>query len=128
MKKGVSPFAALTCQEKHLKWLEYQNMRLPYMKTAVDREPINPADNAAAEKPAQKSKAEKRKDPSPPHGERGSTAEKKAERTEPRPTPPSPLSVPWAGGDMRPRHRQYDAVIARMKQAEMRTRNYTSVN
>lgn len=102
MKKSVSPFAALTCQEKHLKWLEYQNMGLPYTKAAVDREPV-----AAMPKEPEKPVESKAASAAPPP---------------PSPTRPAP-PVP----DMRPRHRQYDAVIARMKQAELRTRNYTSV-
>ena len=36
MKGQVSPFAALTGEEKQLKWLEYQSIRLPYTETAVE--------------------------------------------------------------------------------------------
>lgn len=37
MKTQVSPFAALTGEEKQLKWLEYQSIRLPYTETAVEK-------------------------------------------------------------------------------------------
>lgn len=117
MKKSVSPFAALTCQEKHLKWLEYQSMQLPYTKAAVDREPIAAPAAANPEKkadpPQEKKEEPRRMTPAPQAPVHSAPA---------RHTPSAPAM------DMRPKHRQYDAVIARMKQAEMRTQSYTSVN
>ena len=52
MKTQVSPFAALTGEEKQLKWLEYQSIRLPYTETAVEK-PEAPAPAASAEEPRQ---------------------------------------------------------------------------
>lgn len=105
MKKAqVSPFAALTGQEKQLKWLEYQSVRLPYAEGSVDPSPL--------ESPEKKTRK----------------VEEAAEKKESK--------APETSGDaptlryrnqvqtlneldfQKPRHRQYDAVIARMKQAE----------
>ena len=36
MARNISPFAALTNEEKQIKWMEYQSIRLPYTK--VDQE------------------------------------------------------------------------------------------
>jgi len=117
MKKSVSPFAALTCQEKHLKWLEYQSIRLPYAKASVDPEPISPP-----------SREDQQPHATPPHCEQPHPPETPSSSSSPSPQHRSAASQPHPGDYLRPRHRQYDAVIARMKQAEMRTQNYTSVN
>lgn len=103
MTKSVSPFAKMTCGEKQLKWLEYQSIRLPYVQAGVDPEPLTPPRQAEEVKPAPKE-------------------EKPAA---PAPTPPQRMSYPPEY--LKPRHRQYDAVIARMKQAEKRAVSYTSV-
>ena len=57
MKTQVSPFAALTGEEKQLKWLEYQSIRLPYTETAVEK-PAAPAPAASAEEPRQSRETE----------------------------------------------------------------------
>ena len=110
MTKSVSPFAKLTCGEKQLKWLEYQSIRLPYVQASVDAEPLTK--------------------PRPPEEPKPAPAEDRPSRpTVPTP-PPQPMQSPrmtYPPEYLKPRHRQYDAVIARMKQAEKRAMSYTSV-
>ena len=106
MKTQVSPFAALTGEEKQLKWLEYQSIRLPYTEAAVEKPetPVAPAPEAASETPKK-----------PPVSDRA-FPEKQAAR----------ISIPsGAYSDFqKTRHQQYDAVIARMKQAERQAVRY----
>ena len=111
MKAQVSPFAALTGEEKQLKWLEYQSIRLPYTATAVEKPeaPAIPA-SPAVESPRQIRETEK-----PPVPVR-QAPEKQAARTS-RPS----ISC---SDFQRTRHQQYDAVIARMKQAERQAVRY----
>lgn len=95
--KQLSPFAALSGAEKQIRWLEYQSIKLPYVETSI-------TEDKDAEK--QTAKVEKNK-----------TAENTPERPQP------PPEVPRVMTDvLRPRHSQYDAVIARMKQAELYTK------
>ena len=106
MKSQVSPFAALTGAEKQLKWLEYQSIRLPYTEAAVEKPktPVAPAPEVASETPKK-----------PPVSDRA-FPEKQAAR----------ISIPsGAYSDFqKTRHQQYDAVIARMKQAERQAVRY----
>lgn len=88
MSRQLSPFAELTGDEKQIKWLEYQSLRLPYIQ---------------ADAPAPAPQEEKKAAPAP-------------ERERPQPPPEIPRVMPA------PRHSQYDAVIARMKQAELQSR------
>ena len=113
MKGQVSPFAALTGEEKQLKWLEYQSIRLPYTETAFEKPeaPATPAPSAAAaEIPRQLKETEK-----PPAPVR-QAPEKQAART-------SGPSISYSHFQ-KTRHQQYDAVIARMKQAERQAVRY----
>lgn len=107
MTKSVSPFAKMTCGEKQLKWLEYQSIRLPYVQASVDAEPLTKP--RPTEEPKPTPKEEKPAPPAPPS-----------------PAPP-PQRMSYPPEYLKPRHRQYDAVIARMKQAEKRAVSYTSV-
>lgn len=100
MSRTSSPFAELTGSEKQLKWLEYQTVRLPYVEGAVD-------DAFAEEKP------EKPTAPAKPVQDAPATLQA-----------PSPLHTYQEF--QKTRHSQYDAVIARMKQAERKTRHYQS--
>ncbi len=100
MKKQVSPFAALTGAEKQIRWMEYQSIRLPYVETQN-------MDQAEAEKAEEKE------------------LEKALQPTVERPQPPP--EVPRIIHEFqRTRHSQYDAVIARMKQAELQSRRSVS--
>ena len=92
--KQLSPFAALTGAEKQIRWLEYQSIKLPYVETSI-------AEDTHYEK--QTMPAEKNK-----------TAENAPERPQPPPEVPRVMT-----DALRARHSQYDAVIARMKQAEL---------
>ena len=102
MNKQVSPFASLTGAEKQIRWLEYQSIRLPYVQAELDKKT---SDNQVPQ--VQNELAEKA--PQPP-----------LER--PVPPPEIPRSI---NEFQKTRHSQYDAVIARMKQAELQARRNT---
>ena len=100
MLKQSSPFAALTGAEKQIKWLEYQSIRLPYIPCEATTPVVAQEDNCVAKtvKPTDENQMTER----------------------PQPPPEIPRFVP----DTKTRHSQYDAVIARMKQAELQARRY----
>ena len=99
MSRQVSPFAALSGAEKQIRWLEYQSIRLPYVSTESEE---------WKEKAVQE------------HAETKTETHEKPKEVE-RPQPPP--EVPRSMADLqRTRHSQYDAVIARMKQAELQAR------
>ncbi|MBR5547050.1 MAG: hypothetical protein IKU70_08720 [Clostridia bacterium] len=100
MNKQVSPFAALTGAEKQIRWLEYQSIKLPYVDTA-----------------AEKTVSE--------HVEKVRSAPEKS-CAEDRPQPPPEVPRVYSSEQQRSRHSQYDAVIARLKQAELQARYYGS--
>ncbi len=104
MSRQQSPFAALTGAEQQIRWLEYQSVRLPYVET--------PLDEIAKEEKTIKVQS-KPTPPSVPANER------------PQPPPEVPRSIP--ADYAKTRHSQYDAVIARLKQAELQTRMSHSV-
>lgn len=102
MSKQVSPFAALTGAEKQIRWLEYQSIRLPYVEAKLDEAP----------KEAEVSNAPEKVQP----------VHYAAERPQPPPEVPRTMPVDY----QKSRHSQYDAVIARLKQAELQSRYYGS--
>lgn len=104
MSRQLSPFAELTGDEKQIRWLEYQSLRLPYISTAETKEEHEAAAVSAKAEP----KAAEAAAPSQP------------ERPQPPPEVPRVMPV-YQGGS---RHSQYDAVIARLKQAELQARRY----
>jgi len=113
MSRQVSPFAALTGVEKQMKWLEYQSIRLPYVEASMDAFPA-PADEAPTE---------------PPKEEGGKSASARpfvaeAEAQRPQPPPEVPRVMLY---DQKTRHSQYDAVIARMKQASLQSQRFQSL-
>lgn len=113
MARKTSPFAELTNDQKQLKWLEYQSIRLPYTEAG----PMPPeAEYQTAANPVQ---TEQTSAPSPAETPKAQPA---AGHT--RPLPPPEVYVRMQ--QQKTRHHQYDAVIARMKQAEMRTGSYHS--
>ena len=102
MGRQLSPFAELTGDEKQIRWLEYQSLRLPYIQTEKTAAEATPVISAAKEEKKAEHKA--------------------AEVERPQPPPEVPRVMPvYQGGS---RHSQYDAVIARMKQAELQSRRY----
>lgn len=105
MNRQVSPFASLSGADKQIRWLEYQSIRLPYVQVT--------SDNTEAVVSNEKSKKETLPD---------SVQSPVAERPQPPPEVPRTLPADY----QRSRHNQYDAVIARLKQAELQSRNYTS--
>lgn len=120
-----SPFAALTGAEKQIKWLEVQSIRLPYVHGSVDTmtaedEPVEPFVETAAAPPPAPVKVLPKKQTQP--------ISSVPLRQPSAPTPePEKRAVPsgfTASDFQKTRHRQYDAVIARMKQAEQSTQQY----
>ena len=103
MNRQVSPFASLSGADKQIRWLEYQSISLPYVQ--ADPEPVPPPTDRCKE-----------------------TAKQTDEKPEPvldRPQPPP--EIPRTMADFqKTRHSQYDAVIARLKQAELQSRYYAS--
>lgn len=120
MSDRISPFAALTGAEKQIKWLEYQSVRLPYIQASMEQKPetlLEPQKNEAAQQQAE--------------------ARETCAKTEPSQNPPARLVPPpevfvspqaSANDFQRTRHSQYDAVIARMKQAELQARTYHAMS
>lgn len=106
MKRKTSPFAALTGAEKQIKWLEYQSVRLPYIQANTEPEPPTPQP-AAEPKPA----SAKASSPAP-----------SIPCDRPQPPPEVPRTFQTS------RHTQYDAVIARMKQAELQSQKYQTLS
>lgn len=107
MSRQVSPFAALSGAEKQIKWLEYQSIRLPYV--SAETEAVQKENSEAASAPQK-----------PPAHAEPPTAPLQPPRFE-RPLPPP--EIPRTMPDLqKTRHSQYDAVIARMKQAELQAR------
>lgn len=158
MAKNVSPFASLTSEEKQIKWMEYQTIRLPYTQVAnsdwkepqtVERttEPAQQVDSVCPE-PSERASTGNQSRPlavdahcsQQPHFNQQSD----------RPIPPPEVFVGSHSGNRAPaahtnnqqshsptpsayqllnqksRHRQYDAVIERMKQAAQKTGSYCS--
>lgn len=106
MSRQVSPFASLTGAEKQIKWLEYQSIRLPYVQAEIEK----PSSDL---KPKQKETTQA--SPSAHPDKAGTSCER------PQPPPEVPRVMP---DFQRTRHSQYDAVVARMKQAELQSRVY----
>jgi len=104
LSKQVSPFAALTGAERQIKWLEYQSVRLPYVEMNEPMEKKNSLQNT--EKEAESIKPQV------------------LERERPQPPPEVPRTI---NEFQKTRHSQYDAVIARLKQAELQSRKYSSL-
>lgn len=127
----VSPFAALTGDEKQLKWLEYQSIRLPYVQGSV--EPGADTQNLNAPTQSPKMQSEAKVNPAIPSVRFKPTTESKSATNSKNPvlreTAPATEKKQTAPGlsasDFQTtRHRQYDAVIERMKKAEKNTRSY----
>ncbi|MBE5801187.1 MAG: hypothetical protein E7319_02765 [Clostridiales bacterium] len=117
MAKKVSPFAALTNDEKQIRWLEYQSVQLPYVKGDVD--PI-PDEGQTPEVCKQQT----------PDAESDCMSQRMQSEA-----PTSNISRSRTSSlyqeqpyEQKSRHRQYDAVIARMKQAEKRASSYFTLN
>lgn len=115
MSRQVSPFAALTGVEKQMKWLEYQSIRLPYVEASMDAFPAP----AAEEKPAEQPKEDEKKEKA---SAQPVVAEAEAQRPQPPPEVPRVMLY-----DQKTRHSQYDAVIARMKQAALQSQHFRSL-
>lgn len=129
MSGRISPFEALTGSERQLKWLEYQSIRLPYVHGNVD------TSYADAEE-AFEAKAEIAKPicttkphdiaASGQHAVKGVDENQQESKEEPKaqaPKTPIYTQVDF----QRSRHTQYDAVLARMKQAEKKVSGFHTI-
>lgn len=137
MARKISPFAALTNEEKQIKWMEYQSIRLPYTEVSdPERLPqesascIEKRDNCNSIQSIREENVFEKNEKFPPE-----------RKTIERPIPPPEVmmtqtkqtyqqknalktSYSQANELLRSRHNQYDAVIERMKKAEQSTGNY----
>ncbi|MEG2251876.1 MAG: hypothetical protein RSC98_02430 [Clostridia bacterium] len=119
MSGRVSPFAALIGADRQIKWLEYQSICLPYVHGSVDTsmeaEPSGVA--AAMQESACAAQAQ-------PVAQATSAAKPSSKAAPAQREPPreqrTTQPILSTNDIQKIRHRQYDAVIARMKQAEMR--------
>ncbi|MEG0047946.1 MAG: hypothetical protein RR865_02155 [Clostridia bacterium] len=107
MSNRMSPFAALTGAEKQMKWLEYQSIRLPYVHSDV----VDVIGEEKVESKAVQAEPPKAQAESP----------KAAANTMPQAAQKAQRMTQAEA--QKTRHHQYDAVIARMKQAESKTNN-----
>lgn len=111
MTGRASPFAALTGAEKQIKWLEVQSVKLPFVSGSVDPLPEEPEEiNSAAKSPVVQ-----------PQQKSSAFTEQRSES--------SPVTTTRKRGAaqvdfQKTRHQQYDAVIARMRQAELAAKQF----
>ena len=108
MNKQVSPFAELTAMEKQIRWLEYQSIKLPYVEGNLD--------NCPSETSTEQHTASI-------NGRQTALSPTALNQARPQPPPEVPRTFP---NETRIRHSQYDAVIARLKQAELQSRRSVS--
>lgn len=108
MSSRVSPFAALTGAEKQIRWLEYQSIPLPYVQGSV--EPIAIQNDI--------------KEEDQPRHVKTKDVDSAVSPLPHAPSEPKPAPVDF----QKTRHSQYDAVIARMKQAEKGVRFYQALS
>ena len=120
MSGRVSPFEALTGVDKQIRWLEVQSVRLPYVRGAMEK-PIPEQGIDYMERTGEPTEraVERRAVPAAEAPPKPATQEKPAMQERPA-MRGSALQADF----QRTRHRQYDAVIARMKQAEQRISGY----
>lgn len=149
MARNVSPFAALTNEEKQIKWMEYQTIRLPYTQVSsqsasdVANKQQSPENMSACQQyadqyPATKAHQQSVHQPQPsqpiPRDASHNPAQSRPmpppevmfhpKKTVASPTPsnpPTPSTYQQMNAYQKTRHRQYDTVIERMKQAEKKT-------
>ncbi len=129
MARNISPFAALTHGEQQIKWLEYQSIRLPYSTASIETQPCatETVNNHNEEPPAHTS--EPVVSPKPAAITPPPEVFYRSEKTPPVQkqgiaalTPAGPASQM----EQKTRHRQYDAVIEKMKLAERKAGCYHS--
>ena len=130
MARKISPFATLTNEEKQIKWMEYQSIRLPYTQVVEEKQKKHEENTPCTE--AQETEALAAHQDSQPVPQTSVHPS--------RPTPPPEVFVTsqkQQNSQAKPhsayqqmneyqksRHRQYDAVIERMKQAEKRANGF----
>lgn len=129
MARKVSPFTELTHGEQQIRWLEYQSIRLPYNtaepETKAESMPEH-AQPASSENsgPAERTVQRRPTVATPPpevFGRSGSATKENIQRQGAAALSPTPQTMRM---EQKARHRQYDAVIEKMKQAERRVGGY----
>jgi len=155
MARNVSPFAALTNEEKQIKWMEYQTIRLPYTQVSSQAGCEQEGTKALSEEkptvsvhapyteqqlsaqaipqsaqPAHQHQASQTitrdvsPNPAPSRPMPPPEVMFHPKKTTTSPTPskqPTPSTYQQMNAYQKSRHRQYDTVIERMKQAEKKT-------
>ena len=114
MSKQVSPFAALTGAEKQIRWLEYQSIRLPYVQTESEEQ------NEMHDDQKTTAVVTKNESLSPMISNENAPLPEKKRRE-------SQAEMRAVQEFQKTRHSQYDAVIARMKQAEQQTKRFQNL-
>ncbi len=130
MARKTSPFAELTNEQKQLKWLEYQSIRLPYTEAEL-MPPMVENTACTAMTAAEAGMQAEHPSASPVISNSAQPVQPQSSARQNRPMPPPEVYMQnktpapmQATNIQKIRHHQYDAVIARMKQAEMRTGSY----
>lgn len=132
MARNTSPFAALTSEEKQIKWMEYQTIRLPYTQVSSPEWPRQSAEQPAEApsatgceqtlpQPQQPSKPVPSQSQSRPLPPPEVMYQPKKAPASPMPGNATPSPYQQMNAYQKTRHRQYDTVIERMKQAEKKT-------
>ncbi len=104
--KKYSPFTALTAREQQERWLEFQNSKLPYIDGEVDS-------LLSEDTPEWLGRSIEKKAPVSPPSSHASTP------------PDTALAEKMdAQAFQKTTHRQYDAIIRRMMDAEKQTMSY----
>lgn len=132
MARKISPFATLTNEEKQIKWMEYQSIRLPYTQVVEEKPKVQEDNISYTEVQGNEVSTTVAPQDNPPVPQTTSHPS--------RPTPPpevfvtsqnnrnsqtKPISAYQQMNEyQKTRHRQYDAVIERMKQAEKKTNGF----
>lgn len=133
MARKVSPFAELTHGEQQIRWLEYQSIRLPYNEAVpepktpntMERVPDTPRQGQDHEEQSTHQPQPVVTPPPEVFCRKGGIPAETVQRQGAAALAPAPQPLQM---EQKTRHRQYDAVIARMKQAELRTGSYRSLS
>lgn len=129
MARKVSPFAELTHGEQQIRWLEYQSIRLPYNEAVPEPKTPNTMERVPdTHRQGQEHEEHSTHQPQPvvtPPPEvfchKGGIPAETVQRQGAAALAPAPQPLQM---EQKTRHRQYDAVIEKMKQAERRAGGY----
>ena len=129
MARKVSPFAELTHGEQQIRWLEYQSIRLPY--NAAETEGKHSAASGGAQTtagdtppPSEPPARQVSSGVTPPPEVFCRSGSASVQNVQPQGTAALSPVPQNARMEQKTRHRQYDAVIEKMKQAERKAGGY----